>query len=73
MVKVRYINWKPLWFPKLKAYPGGKAVKQGDEIKLSLKEWNSIKNMKNGNLLCFEEIKIKKRENTKEKDIELWQ
>lgn len=70
MVKVRYVDHREIWYPKLKAYPGGVHVKNGDEIKFSPEEWANQKDKKNGFTLCFEEIKITRNIKNTSEDIE---
>ena len=69
MVKVRYLDHRPIFFVKLRAYPGGVSLKRkGDDLKVTEGELSNLLKMKNGTMNCFEEIKTKKEVNKIEVD-----
>ena len=61
-IKVKYVDRRPIYFPRLQFYPGGLTLPNGDnEIKVTDKEWKFMKLEKNGNDFCYQEIKPKKK------------
>lgn len=60
-IKVKYIDRRPIYFPRLHFYPGGLTLpNDNNEIKVTEKEWKTLKLQKNGNNFCYQEIKPKK-------------
>lgn len=56
MAKLRYIDHRTIFIPKLK-YHGAVSLPGGDNIiQVTDKEERSLLNMKNGNNPCFEKI-----------------
>lgn len=59
-IKIKYIDKRPIYFPRLFYYPGGLTLPSGNnEIKVTDKEWKFLKLEKNGNKFCYQEIKNK--------------
>lgn len=64
MAKLRYIDMRPMYFPKgaLKFYPGGVVLPDKvNEIKVTDDEKRMLLKRKNGKLDCFEEIRERKQ------------
>ena len=62
-ILVKYVDKRPIYFPKLANYPGGLTLPSGNnEIQLTEKEWKFIKLEKNGNKFCYREVKPRKVE-----------
>ena len=60
MAKLRYVDTRPMYFPKgaLKFYPGGVVLPdKSNEIKVTDDEKRMLMKRKNGKLDCFEEIR----------------
>ena len=57
-INIRYVDRRPIYFPRLHFYPGGITLPNDtNELKVTDKEWKFLKLEKNGNNLCYEEIK----------------
>jgi hypothetical protein len=62
-IKIKYLDKRPIYFPRLANYPGGLALpNDNNEIQVTEKEWKHLKQEKNGNKFCYEEIKPNKVE-----------
>ena len=61
-IKVKYVDHRPMYFPRLFHYPGGLTVPNDrQEIKLTDKEWKHLKTEKNGDKFCYQEVKPKRK------------
>ena len=64
MAKLRYVDTRPMYFPRdaLKFYPGGVVLPDKvNEIKVTDDEKRMLLKRKNGKLDCFEEIRERKQ------------
>ena len=58
---IKYIDYRPLFFPSLKYYRNGIRIENGTEFKVDEKELPYFLRQKNGKNNCFEEVKNVKR------------
>lgn len=72
MKEVKYIDKRPVYFPKLSAYPGGVSLPSKDNIlKVTEKEGQSLIDYHtNGGNPCFEWVKPKREVKPKDEILE---
>jgi hypothetical protein len=67
---IKYIDTRPIFFPRLTRYPGGKTLPGGDGIiKVTDGEYKTLMKMKNGPNPCFEDVKEPRRRAASQEEI----
>lgn len=68
-ISIKYVDARPMFFPKLKSYPGGIALPKGESvIKVTESEYKNLMKMKNGPNPCFEDVRQRKTREAKQED-----
>ena len=56
-IKIKYIDIRPIFIPKLENYKNGITPKKGQELTVTENEAKKLLNRKNGNKPCFEKVR----------------
>ena len=67
MSKLKYVDTKPIWFPRLSYHPHGLRLPSGDNtLEVTDGEEKELLKRKNGDNPCFEKVSARKTEPIKE-------
>ena len=67
--RIKYIDDRPIFFPRLKYYPGGIALPKGDNvIQVTESEYKNLMKMKNGDANCFADVRQPRRQAAENKE-----
>ena len=68
MVKLKYIDHRPIFIPKLTFYKSGLTLSNGEEIRVSENEAIKLLNQRNGTKPCWEKVGAAKKPKRKKKE-----
>ena len=62
-MRIKYIDRRPIFIPKLKNHPGGVALPSGESvIQVTESEYKNLMKMKNGPNPCFTDVRQPRRQ-----------